>query len=44
MNLPEPVLAAVNTIDGLIGHYAFTQAQEVAESTHAALITIEEGL
>ncbi len=44
MALPEPVLAAVNTIDGLIGHYAFTQAQEVAESAHTVLLTIEEGL
>ena len=43
MELPEFVLAAIGKIDGLINHYAFAQAQDVAESVRTAVITIPEG-
>ncbi|WP_319589177.1 PAS domain S-box protein [uncultured Desulfobulbus sp.] len=43
MELPEFVLAAIGKIDGLINHYAFARAQDVAESVRTAVITMQEG-
>ncbi|MBV5318837.1 MAG: PAS domain S-box protein [Desulfobulbaceae bacterium] len=42
MELPEFALTAIGKIDGLIKHYAFAQAHEVAESVRTAVITMRE--
>jgi len=42
MALPDPLQAAIETIDGHIGRYAFTQAQEVVEAARATIRATNE--